>query len=129
MTNVLGTINLLEVVRQLGVGSAIHIACSSAEYGVILENETPITTKKILQKLPITERVAKGADISKCTEMRTGGSTGEPLNVFLCTRELSYRIAMQTRAYGLNLIDKKANILNPLTFPRKGSHFRILRKC
>jgi len=43
ITNVLGTINLLEAVRQLGVDSMIHIACSSAEYGVILENEVPIT--------------------------------------------------------------------------------------
>lgn len=88
----------------------------------------PITTKKDLQKLPITERAAKGVDITKCIKMRTGGSTGQPLDLFLSRRELSYRIAMQNRSYGLNLINKKANILNPLTFPRKGSHFRILRR-
>lgn len=89
----------------------------------------PITTKKDLQKLQITERVAKGVDISECIKMRTGGSTGEPLDVFLCRSELSYRIAMQARVYRLNLINKKANILNPETFPKKGSNFRILRKC
>ncbi len=41
-TNVLGTINLLEAVRQLKINPLIHIACSSAEYGLILENENPI---------------------------------------------------------------------------------------
>jgi len=42
ITNVFGTINLLEAVRQLGISPLIHIACSSAEYGLILENENPI---------------------------------------------------------------------------------------
>jgi len=43
ITNVLGTINLLEAVKQLGIDPLIHIACSSAEYGLILENENPVT--------------------------------------------------------------------------------------
>lgn len=43
ITNVFGTINLLEAVRQLGIHPLVHIACSSAEYGLILENENPIT--------------------------------------------------------------------------------------
>ncbi len=42
ITNVFGTINLLEAVRQLRINPLIHIACSSAEYGLILENENPI---------------------------------------------------------------------------------------
>jgi len=88
----------------------------------------PITTRKILQKLPITERVARFVDISKCIKSRTSGSTGEPLDVFLSTRELSYRIAMQTRVYGLNLINKKANIVSPEIFGRKGSYVKIFRK-
>ncbi|GAJ09555.1 unnamed protein product, partial [marine sediment metagenome] len=40
--NVFGTINLLEAVKQVGISPLIHIACSSAEYGLILENENPI---------------------------------------------------------------------------------------
>ncbi|MBA7503929.1 GDP-6-deoxy-D-mannose reductase [subsurface metagenome] len=40
--NVFGTINLLEAVRQVKINPLIHIACSSAEYGLILENENPI---------------------------------------------------------------------------------------
>ena len=43
ITNVFGTINLLEAVKQLGINPLIHIACSSAEYGLILENENPVT--------------------------------------------------------------------------------------
>jgi len=43
ITNVFGTINLLEAVKQLRINSLIHIACSSAEYGLILENENPVT--------------------------------------------------------------------------------------
>jgi len=42
-TNVFGTISLLESVKQLGINPLIHIACSSAEYGLILENENPVT--------------------------------------------------------------------------------------
>ena len=42
VTNVFGTINLLEAVRQAGINSLIHIACSSAEYGLIHEDENPI---------------------------------------------------------------------------------------
>lgn len=42
ITNVFGTINLLEAIRQLRIDPLIHIACSSAEYGLILENENPI---------------------------------------------------------------------------------------
>lgn len=40
--NVFGTINLLEAVKQLGINPLIHIACSSAEYGLILEKENPV---------------------------------------------------------------------------------------
>jgi len=88
----------------------------------------PVTTKKILQKLPLSERVAKGVEITKCIKSRTSGSTGEPLDVFLSKKELSYRIAMQTRVYGLNVINKKANILSPESFGRKDSYLSILRK-
>jgi GDP-4-dehydro-6-deoxy-D-mannose reductase len=41
-TNVLGTVNLLEAVRKLGINPKILIACSSAEYGLVHQEETPI---------------------------------------------------------------------------------------
>jgi len=92
----------------------------------------PITTKKALQKLPITERIARGVDISNCIKGRTSGSTGEPLDVFFGRRELSYRIAMQTRVYGLSFTNKKVSILDREPFPTKGSPAKIfgkVRKC
>jgi len=88
----------------------------------------PITTKKIFQKLSISERVAKGVNINKCIKCRTSGSTGEPLDVFLNKRELSYRVAMQTRVYGLNLTDKKVNMLDCEPLPPRGSPATIFRK-
>ena len=88
----------------------------------------PITTKKILQEIPISERVSRGVDINKCIKCRTSGSTGEPLDIFLSKRELSCRIAMQTRVYGLNLTEKKVNILDRTALPAEGSPATILRK-
>ena len=94
--------------------------------------KVPITNKKILQKLPIIERISRGANISKCVKCRTSGSTGEPLDIFLSRKELSYRIAMQTRVYGLNLKEKKVSALDCEALPPKGSPAMILRgvrKC
>jgi len=89
----------------------------------------PITTKKVLQTLPISERVAKGVNIRKCMRCRTSGSTGMPLDVFLSKKEMSYRIAMQTRVYGLNLTDKKVNILDSVPLPPRGAPATIFRKA
>ncbi|MFB0526483.1 MAG: phenylacetate--CoA ligase family protein [bacterium] len=91
----------------------------------------PITDKKTLQELPISERFAKGVNISKCMRCRTSGSSGMPLDVFLNKKEMSYRIAMQTRVYGLNLTNKKVNMLDREPLPPEGSPatiFRILKK-
>jgi len=88
----------------------------------------PITNKKVLQELPISERVAKGVDVSKCMKCRTSGSTGMPLDVLLSKKEMSYRIAMHTRVYGLNLTDKKVNILDREPAPAQGAPAAIFRK-
>ena len=40
--NVLGTVNLFEGVRELGLDPKLLVACSSAEYGFIQEEEGPI---------------------------------------------------------------------------------------
>ena len=90
--------------------------------------KVPITTKQVLQRLPISERVAKGVNINKCIKCRTSGSTGEPLDVFLSKKEMSYRIAMQTRVYGLDLTHKKVNILDREPLPPQGSPATIFRK-
>jgi GDP-4-dehydro-6-deoxy-D-mannose reductase len=41
-TNVVGSGNLFEAVRQAGINPVIQIACSSEEYGLVYENEVPI---------------------------------------------------------------------------------------
>ena len=92
----------------------------------------PITTKKTLQKLSITERIAGSVDISKCIRGRTSGSTGQPLDVLFSGKEFSHRIAMQTRVYGLNFTDKKVSILERDPTPSQGSPAMIfgkVRKC
>lgn len=49
-TNVLGTANLLEAVRNVGTDvRAIHVACSSEEYGKVYSNEVPITEENPLR--------------------------------------------------------------------------------
>ncbi|MDH5174679.1 MAG: hypothetical protein OEW43_05405, partial [Elusimicrobiota bacterium] len=75
---------------------------------------------------------AKGGNISKCMRCRTSGSSGMPLDVFLSKKEMSYRIAMQTRVYGLNLTHKKVNMLDREPLPPEGSPatiFKILKQC
>jgi len=88
----------------------------------------PITSRKTIQELPISERFAKGGNISKCMRCRTSGSSGMPLDVFLSKKEMSYRTAMQIRVYGLNLMDKKVNILDRTPLPAKGSPATIFKK-
>jgi len=51
ITNVLGTISLLEAVKQSGINPLIHVACSSAEYGLIFENENPIRETNLFRPI------------------------------------------------------------------------------
>ncbi len=41
-TNIMGTFNLMEAVRKVDINPVIAIACSSAEYGSIKDNELPV---------------------------------------------------------------------------------------
>jgi GDP-4-dehydro-6-deoxy-D-mannose reductase len=50
-TNVLGQLNIFEAVRRLGIKPRIQIACSSEEYGMVYENEIPITENNPLRPL------------------------------------------------------------------------------
>ncbi|MFH1788745.1 MAG: GDP-mannose 4,6-dehydratase, partial [Candidatus Altiarchaeota archaeon] len=45
-TNVMGTFNLLEAVKNLKQDPKMLVACSSAEYGITYEDEIPINEKK-----------------------------------------------------------------------------------
>ena len=50
-TNVLGTLNLLESIRKAKTDPVIQIAGSSEEYGLVLDNETPIKETNQLRPL------------------------------------------------------------------------------
>ena len=47
--NFKGTVNLLEAIRQNGLGTRILIAGSGEEYGEVPENELPITENTVLR--------------------------------------------------------------------------------
>ena len=51
ITNVIGQLNIFEAVRKVGLDCRIQIACSSEEYGMVYENETPITEENPLRPL------------------------------------------------------------------------------
>lgn len=50
-TNAVGTVNILEAVRALGVKTRIHIAGTSEEYGFVLVKELPVTEESPLRPL------------------------------------------------------------------------------
>jgi GDP-4-dehydro-6-deoxy-D-mannose reductase len=50
--NINGTVNLLEAVKELQIEPKIHIACSSASYGIVEEINNPI--KEETKLLPLT---------------------------------------------------------------------------
>lgn len=49
--NVVGSANLFEAVKMAGIDPVIQIACSSEEYGLVHENETPIKETNPLRPL------------------------------------------------------------------------------
>ena len=50
-TNIIGQVHLLEAVRELGAKPRIHIAGSSEEYGMVYQDELPITENNPLRPL------------------------------------------------------------------------------
>ena len=50
-TNIIGEVNLLEAVRNVGIDPIIHIAGSSEEYGLILPEELPVKETNPLRPL------------------------------------------------------------------------------
>ena len=51
VTNVIGQLNIFEAVKKLGIKPRIQLACSSEEYGLVLENELPIKETNPLRPL------------------------------------------------------------------------------
>ncbi len=51
VTNVIGQVNIFEALRELKLKTRIQIACSSEEYGMVYENEVPISESNPLRPL------------------------------------------------------------------------------
>lgn len=50
-TNILGTLNVFEAVRALGINPKILVACTSEEYGMVYEHELPVTEENPLRPM------------------------------------------------------------------------------
>ncbi len=50
-TNIIGQVNIFEACRELDLSPRIQLACSSEEYGMVYENETPIKETNPLRPL------------------------------------------------------------------------------
>jgi GDP-4-dehydro-6-deoxy-D-mannose reductase len=50
-TNIIGQVNIFEACRELDLNPRIQLACSSEEYGMVLEGETPIKETNPLRPL------------------------------------------------------------------------------
>ena len=51
VTNIIGQLNIFEAVKKLGIKPRIQLACSSEEYGLVLEDELPIRETNPLRPL------------------------------------------------------------------------------
>lgn len=50
-TNVMGTTHIFEAIRKLDLDTIVLVACSSAEYGFVSENEVPVKENHVLLPL------------------------------------------------------------------------------
>jgi phenylacetate-CoA ligase len=59
----------------------------------------PITTKEVLQDLPLDARVAKGVEPDRCFAYYTSGSTGKPLSLLLDPMDFLRQTLLILRTY------------------------------
>lgn len=94
----------------------------------------PITTRKDLQGVAREEIIAKHTDPSRCINLRTSGSTGAPLDIYVNRKEFLLRGAFYLRFYlesGGKLTDKELIITANLKYYTARKWFQylgILRK-
>jgi len=94
----------------------------------------PITTKLQIQELQQDEIIAQGVDREKCISIKTSGSTGIPLDIFLSKREKELFDMVWTRSFmenGLGFKDKKVYVWSISNYnPKKYwfQHLGIMRR-
>lgn len=72
-TNVIGTLSLLEAIRDAGAGAVVQIAGSSSEYGPSLSEETPISeTREPRPMSPYAASKTAAIHLSRLYAMRYG---------------------------------------------------------
>jgi len=97
-------------------------------------SKIPITRKADFQRVPLKERIASGTDLGKCLNLRTSGSTGLPLDIFVTGEEhLRSKTLLFLNMFlenGCHLTDKILRIATPayMTKKRWFQHLGILRE-
>lgn len=59
----------------------------------------PVTTKRILQDLPLHEKTAAGTDLRRCRITFSSGTTGMPLKIFMTSHDATLMNLSWVRAY------------------------------
>ena len=96
----------------------------------------PVTLRETFQAVPIDERTPKGLDVARCGNLRTSGSTGMPLDIFVDVRDASRRLFFLRMCLesGRHINDKMLFIVTPHSFlPQQWFHpcmhsLKILRE-
>jgi phenylacetate-CoA ligase len=83
----------------------------------------PLTTREELQALPLSDRLARGADPERLITRHTSGSSGRPMVLYRTWAEARIAMAIRVRALhdlGARLSDRRANIVveRPAPHPR-----------
>jgi phenylacetate-CoA ligase len=81
----------------------------------------PVTSRADLQTLPAEAVVAQGTNVKKLCVHRTGGSTGEPMNIRRSRVEDRVLQAFRLRvlgSFGMRLTDKRAAVCSPQGYPQ-----------
>jgi phenylacetate-coenzyme A ligase PaaK-like adenylate-forming protein len=73
----------------------------------------PLTTRRDLQSVPVSQLLAQGITSDQCSVLTTSGSTGEPLRVYYSAADMRLRwlyFIRMFRAYGLGFICRLAEV-------------------
>ena len=79
----------------------------------------PITTKSVLQNLPLYEITARNLPIHKCNKIIISGPSGQPFKIFFTWKDQSFLDMVWARGFlenGLKFTDKRASIEYGLPF-------------
>lgn len=74
-------------------------------------NKIPITSKHTLKNLPFSEIVSSFYSKEDLVELKTGGSTGTPMKIYISKKVCNKRVAEGYRIFslhGFNIFDKVA---------------------